>query len=493
VQVFLQLAWREFHELKWPVAAALAIATLAPLLSALQISEMAWFWVQFNLVFYPFAAGLLFGMHLAAGERGRRTASFLAATPVSPRVLGTSKLLCTALAALLPIVQLGVLGGLVKSLAGPVAASQSIWMYCGASAVCTLQILLIVGVCGLGQKTELLAAGRGLLALAAWGTIALGVSHYPQWRLLQLVRYLGPPIDWFDPQELSGINEVWLRVAGFIAVEATLLALMITFVARYRRAIEPLIEALPWRWRLPGWLPVRLPSPLAALCWKQLRETVPFGLMVLVLSLLLSVVWSLAVVDERAGEPFVRHKALTAVYIFATAAGAGGFALAMFLGVGLFAYDLEPRTNTFWRSRPISAQQWFWTKFAAGFVALVVTVGLPGRHRDPLAIRPGNMASVRLVLYPAVLVLHVFGRRAGHVPRSSHSLCRGAGGRPADDDDLRTAILGLHARLGSDRFAASGVLPDGRRNSDRARLASGHARLCVPHVVTAFVDCSFNP
>src|SRR5829696_7566125 len=135
MQVFLNLAWREFHQLKWPVVAALVIATMAPLWSALQISEMAWYWVQFNLVFYPFAAGILFGMRLAAGDREQRTAALLSATPISPRILGLTKLLCTAAAALLPILQLGILGGLVKSLADPPSAGQAIWPYCGVSAV----------------------------------------------------------------------------------------------------------------------------------------------------------------------------------------------------------------------------------------------------------------------------------------------------------------------------------------------------------------------
>src|SRR5437764_15316021 len=63
--------------------------------------------------------------------------------------------------------------------------------------------------------------------------------------------------------------------------------------------------------------------------------------------------------------------------IFATVAVIGGIVLALLIGVGTFAPDLEPRVNTFWRSRPISASAWFWSKYMIGAGAMILTLGLP--------------------------------------------------------------------------------------------------------------------
>src|SRR5437764_546166 len=63
--------------------------------------------------------------------------------------------------------------------------------------------------------------------------------------------------------------------------------------------------------------------------------------------------------------------------IFATVAVIGGIVLALLVGVGTFAPDLKPRVNTFWRSRPISASAWFWSKYMIGAGAMLLTIGLP--------------------------------------------------------------------------------------------------------------------
>jgi hypothetical protein len=63
--------------------------------------------------------------------------------------------------------------------------------------------------------------------------------------------------------------------------------------------------------------------------------------------------------------------------VFAVVAVLCGLVLALLIGVGTFAPDLEPRVNTFWRSRPISPGSWFWSKYAVGAGAMLLTLGLP--------------------------------------------------------------------------------------------------------------------
>jgi hypothetical protein len=54
-----------------------------------------------------------------------------------------------------------------------------------------------------------------------------------------------------------------------------------------------------------------------------------------------------------------------------------GFLVVLIVGVGVFDQDLSPKLHTFWRSRPIDPDQWYWTKYVAGLVVLAVALLLP--------------------------------------------------------------------------------------------------------------------
>ena len=52
-----------------------------------------------------------------------------------------------------------------------------------------------------------------------------------------------------------------------------------------------------------------------------------------------------------------------------------GFFVALVAGIGVFLEDLSPGLHTFWRSRPVNVDQWFWTKLFIGFTVPVVVMG----------------------------------------------------------------------------------------------------------------------
>ena len=54
-----------------------------------------------------------------------------------------------------------------------------------------------------------------------------------------------------------------------------------------------------------------------------------------------------------------------------------GFAVTLIVGVGVCFYDVGPQINTFWRSRPIDPDTWYWSKFATGLLILVTVLSLP--------------------------------------------------------------------------------------------------------------------
>jgi hypothetical protein len=169
-------------------------------------------------------------------------------------------------------------------------------------------------------------------------------------------------------------------------VEALLLIALLAavFVARYHAALRQLVTRRDQR--AGTWIPARLGSRYASLLVKEVCEAMPLAMLVLGIAAAASSAWIVmalvAMVREMArGQSLLSqdlHRfAEIAVQTFIFAAGIGGFILALLLGIAAFAGDLEPRINTFWRSRPISPTRWFWTKYAVAFASLLVTIGLP--------------------------------------------------------------------------------------------------------------------
>jgi hypothetical protein len=54
-----------------------------------------------------------------------------------------------------------------------------------------------------------------------------------------------------------------------------------------------------------------------------------------------------------------------------------GIPLALIAGIGTFVPELRPKMWSFWRSRPITAEQWFASKFLIGGAMLVLGLQLP--------------------------------------------------------------------------------------------------------------------
>lgn len=367
---YQSLGWKELHEQKWAVLAAIAIALFIPVSVAAYDLSLGWDSIVSVLIVYPFVGGVFFGMRAAAGERAQRTAPFVSSLPIETRVLGSTKLIAAIIGALIPIVVLLLLLWIFTPLAAANVV-HPLWRIAGIGALVTIHVLLFVAVFGVGQASEIQAAIRGVLALAIWAAAALYVFHFwPKNQIVQYVRCIGPPGEWFfailDPRPVKNI----MAVPQVVGVAASMLTLGAVFIARYGQAIQPLKDS---KWlTIGGWLPQRLHSPVAALAWKQAAETVPMSLAVLGTAVIFSLLWGWEIRDQIELPRLSRT-----LELFPVIALLGGFLLALLIGVGTFAADLEPRVNTFWRSRPISASAWFWSKYLIGAAAMLLTLGLP--------------------------------------------------------------------------------------------------------------------
>jgi ABC-type transport system involved in multi-copper enzyme maturation permease subunit len=380
--ILLNLCWKEYRELRWNVVALLAITLGVPLYALARDHDLGLFWVLGVLVVYSIVGGIVWGMWSAAGERANRSEAFLHTLPISPPTLGVVKLAITICAALIPVVCLAALGLLLKHyVESSLVRSANLWIVSFAAACCLIHITLTVAAFGAGQRTEILAAGVGFFVLAIWGliTVLLAASNFPGFWFLT---FLGPPFILLDGEYRWGA--AWSMRAGLCETGLVMLALAMFYVTRYSATIRPIVARAKAR-TIALAIP-RGPGTMTALVWKQINESAPLVLIVLAIALLVGCAFgvTIAINEYRSGAAgrLAEHNVLvTATMATFTSFGAvaflGGFILSLVLGVAAFASDLEPKTNTFWRSRPISISQWFWTKYCVAIASLILALGVP--------------------------------------------------------------------------------------------------------------------
>lgn len=373
--VVAALCWKEYRELRWNVLAMVGIGIAMPLYALVREPDTAFFWVTLMLAVYSVVGGICFGMWSAAGERANRSASFVQALPISPTVVGGIKLLIMILAAFVPVLVLALIGIALRRFAVNYASElPNIWVSAGCCYAIAIHIALTTATFGLGQRTELLAAGVGILALALWGVCSICEAAFSQafeWDGFGVLMFLGPPIYLFSIPAKSQPNS-WLLLPWIPITVIAMLGLAGTFVIRYGAAIRPLQSRQ--KQRAGTWVSSQFASPAASLVVKQLCETTPLVLLVLGSAVLLSVGFGTVgtILNSSSTSWVVDVGRVFVILIFLS-----GFVLSLLLGVVAFAGDLELKVNTFWRSRPISPSLWFWSKYLIALGSFVLAIGVP--------------------------------------------------------------------------------------------------------------------
>ncbi|HEY2412415.1 MAG TPA: hypothetical protein VGI40_09245 [Pirellulaceae bacterium] len=362
-----KLLWKEFQELKWETAASAAIVLTLPVCLAFRDANLALMTIMPNIWLYPILAGVFFGARAAAGERTGRTASFVAALPVSHRLLGMVRLAATFLASMLPLAMLWVLAMFLNSLVDENSRMQSPWLsgIFLLALLATISCISVAARAGLGQSTEIRA---GLIGFAAvLGALMVG-GLWLFVVLLMLQSHYDQPPPWAEAAMLGCSLIAGIPATIFVAA---------WFINGYSRALGILDTPSLKGWTFPDWRLRIFSAPLSALVGKAVREMGLMGLEVLGVSLLLSIVAGMLGITNS----IVAGRATTVVELAMGALpvilAAGGFVLALLVGVGAVIGDVQPGVNTFWRSRPISPRAWYWTNYGVGLVTMVLAVEIP--------------------------------------------------------------------------------------------------------------------
>lgn len=398
IGVWRSLLWKEWREQRSVLLILTSFFVFLPAIFSLRTPTNYFGAMSITLFAIPLVS-MFVAMNIAAGEQASGTIGFLQSLPVSRRKWATAKLLWAMLVVVIPILTVVGVAALLRQLIGN-AAHEAIerdalefgidgdWFATRliVPIVTAVSFLLWMAAPGVNRSDEVRAGAIGLLtAVAYWVFVAL-IAELVKWftgsgasRIVSILSAIGaggiaimdpPPTIGGDP---SILRPRWAPYATVMFV--THLTLAAWFVLRFGRVIpdNPLVAESSVGKQGKSWLAPPRRSPLEAIIWKQVRESLPLA----ALGALSIAVIALVIYfgSRRSGEyELSTSQSLTgigAIWMIV------GLMVATVAGIGVFVDDLTPGINTFWRSRPIRIGSWFAVKDVTGLLITVFTLAIP--------------------------------------------------------------------------------------------------------------------
>jgi ABC-type transport system involved in multi-copper enzyme maturation permease subunit len=392
--IWSSLIWKEWHEHKWKLVATTAVfcgvvLTAAALYEIDEVFGIAAALISFCIVPMAFFVGL----GAAAGERGAGTMAFTQSLPVPMWRVAVAKLSMGLLTMVIPTlltVALIAAWMAVVSLVNPeqnqsalrqvdIHSATGHW-YLDCLLICSslgVSILIWAAAAGVNRRDEVVAGGYAVGAIVGWWLllfaffVAFGSGTWPTFEAVLLAT---APAGFIVAGGIA-IDQALSLAPVIITASAVHLLLAASYVWRLGRIVPsdvPSPRAAIQSSDVAVWLSAPRVSPMAAIVWKQLRESRPLflaGLAVIVGFVLLvtaDFVWNSH--RNQLNQLPVEIMKVSAMI---------GIVLALLMGVGVALNDTRPGINRFWRSRPVNPNQWFWMKFITGLVILIATVYVP--------------------------------------------------------------------------------------------------------------------
>lgn len=403
------LIWKEWHEHKWKLAAITAVLWGIT-------GIVFWFGTPIDVLgeamgfvtacMAPLA--VFVGLGAAANERSRGTLPYLQSSPVSMRRAAVIKLVMGFLTLVAAIILVELLVWACINLFALIDREyrgvfrvfdrQSLtgrwyfdcFLYTSAPAA---SLFIWSAAAGVNRKDEVSAGAWALAAMAGWGLLVFAAGHF-------LVDTFEIPVpEWLQVVAVSTIPGVCVRITESWASHYRLLglgialglhgALAVSYVLRFGRVAilevrspQPAIRDAAY----PDCLAAPRHSALTAIAWKQFRESVPLALCGIAGVAGISTLFAFGDPKTFFAQPsrFAEMTAGVTVVI--------GFIVAVVVGIGVCLHDSSPGLNTFWRSRPINVDLWFWAKFFTGMAILIAAfygpllVVLFAMHPAPLDV-----------------------------------------------------------------------------------------------------------
>jgi ABC-type transport system involved in multi-copper enzyme maturation permease subunit len=338
-------------------------------------------------------AAVFAGIRTASSERPTHTLPFLLAMPISRQKAAVVKLLAGLLTCLVPLLSSLIVlwcwyfnwgqylpesGAAMRSSLRDLqgfANSENWFVVAGlmlASVTISLYLWTVAGAWALAAMAVLWTLATCAAATVEWLTDGALTKNYP-WVVSAFAAVL--PCGFTSTHLQDRGSAVAGLIAGTFFVSHAMLA--VSFVSRFARTSMTALrsskpDVLEDAQRI--YLDAPFQSQIASIIWKQFRESGPLALIGASAALAIALVIGVG--------SLVHEHSLRALEVF----GAAWFVASMYLGgiatlvigIGVFLRDLEPGLNSFWRSRPIPPDRWFWTRFASGLAVIFLTFLLPG-------------------------------------------------------------------------------------------------------------------
>lgn len=399
------LLWKEWREHAGKLLALCVIAAVAPVMFSIANPENIFDNVAAVLTILVPLSAMFTGMGVAASEQSRGTIRFLQGLPTPMAKPAAAKLLLAVLTVSVPIVAAfmggvaywnfvgdGNYGYIGQNLAGKVWMIES-WQLglVVAGVLGAVSILIWMAAAGVNLSDEVRAGAVGMLTIAGMWAIASFLlvqskddptDPDPMWfRIVAAALPGGAAMPDPGPQlEIDAAQTLgesspsdWPRLWPLMAAAAISNgAMAVWFLARFGRVAtgrRQLAEPAPKSVK-PAWLDPPRRSPLAAILWKQMRETLPLAVMGA--AVILCVAFTIARLQRLPDRsPLESIRMLFIAWMIV------GTLVSIVAGIGVFMDDLRPGLHAFWRSRPVSIDQWFFAKVSAGALATVTVLALP--------------------------------------------------------------------------------------------------------------------
>ena len=401
--IWQSLAWKEWHEHKWKLLSLTIVLCAVNFLC--MINGIDWQGVTESLMAMTLCCSIplavFVGASTAASERARHTLAYMHAQPTSLRPVAAFKLLAGLLTVSIPICLTYMFDFACFAIAGdgqiPSHSSHIIfnspfnfdvpyfnWYLEGSLAISLISasIFLWTAACGVNRSDEVSAAAWGVLAMViCWTVVGLTASNLDARWLKEDGYWIANSFKASLPGGVAtiGNSDAWRKAPTVLGVPTPIAAgilvhagLAYWFTTRFGRNAESLVRSQRAVRKLankPYWLGPPSHNPLTAIVWKQAREVAPLGIagLAFVVGIVcLVVVTRGADIGIRAISQFSAGATVTV-----------GILVALVAGIGTMLYDTNPKLNTFWRSRPINPDLWFWTKFVTGLVVIFSTLYIP--------------------------------------------------------------------------------------------------------------------
>ncbi len=391
--IWQSLLWKEWHEHKWKLAALTAIFLAFPVVMLVVKPEDFFDFHTGFLPFYVVLAGGFLGMSVAAGENGHGTTSFLRSLPGPMWQPALVKLLVAAVTAVVPLllsaILLYVAAKFRPTFFEKIDVELLVLFEPACSALAVLSLLVWMAAIGANCRDEVRAGAVGtLVVLVVFGIVA-GILDATQSNTVmedeqldtwfQAISATLPGgfsflmvteqrFTWNRPDALFTLNYPWI-VFAFLCSHGALIGWYLRRYGRPKFAPTQKAGASLSAEKAGFWLGPPRRSQLSAIVWKQVRETGPLNAIAVIGIAGLALIIQAAHGTDGFQTAFAESLLGTGI--------AMGFFVTIVAGISVFYEDLQPGLHTFWRSRPVNIQIWFWGKFLTGLAVTALALCLP--------------------------------------------------------------------------------------------------------------------